>query len=668
MKLARVFMLLLWGALLAAGPGAAPARAELTEEDFLGELPVVLSATRLVQPVAEAPASVTLIDRQMIEASGFRDLPELLRLVPGFAVAYTRDNTWTAGYHGLADAYSRRFQVLVDGRSIYSPHYGTVYWTDLPLAIEDIERIEVVRGPNAAIHGANAFVAVINLITRTAAQASGKHLAVQLGEAGTRGLVARVGGGERLRYRLTVSRQQRDRFERDVDYKIPISGDNGAYFEATRTAFVNGRCDWQLTPGSDFMAQFGLSDGDWRAGRDVARPDAVLEPRTQDSMAGYLQLAWHAVERGGREWRLQAYHSLNRFDADIVATLAPGAVVVDQALEQTRSNLELQVNEPWSPALRGVWGLEVRRETVKSPQNYSSDRTYSGTLQRAFGHLEWRVADWLLAQGGAMLEHHFITGTDVSPRASLNVSLAPNHTLRLGVSSAYRTPTFFEQYGNRALPLTDGSIAYLHTIPADAPLAPERIVSRDIGYVARWPGHRLDFDARLFVDRIDDFLGQQRITDPPVINTKKFQYQNIGSVRSRGGEVELRWQPGRFNLTAHYARVFLSADTRYVNYNNDIPQSAPRASGGLLGEYRLDGGWRASLGYRRSDPVKWLTEGDLVPSFSRLDARVARRWNWRGTTVEAALTGQALTGDYYEFRDTNRVTPRVAGSLAVSWP
>ncbi|OYY79095.1 MAG: hypothetical protein B7Y33_05045, partial [Hydrogenophilales bacterium 16-62-9] len=98
-------------------------------------MPVVLSASRLSQPVNEAPAAVTIIDQEMIRASGFRDIPELMRLVPGFTVAYTRDNTWAAGYHGLGDAYSRRFQVLVDGRSIYSPHYGSVNWNDLPLSI-----------------------------------------------------------------------------------------------------------------------------------------------------------------------------------------------------------------------------------------------------------------------------------------------------------------------------------------------------------------------------------------------------------------------------------------------------------------------------------------------------------------------------------------------------
>jgi len=158
---------------------AQQAQAEVTESAFLDELPVVLSVSRLSQPVSEAPAAVTVIDRDMIRASGFRDIPDLLRLVPGFSVAYTRDNTWAIGYHGMADAFSRRFQVLVDGRSIYSAAYGAVYWGELPLSIDDVERIEVVRGPDAATYGANAFLAVINIITKDPSQTLGGFASAQ---------------------------------------------------------------------------------------------------------------------------------------------------------------------------------------------------------------------------------------------------------------------------------------------------------------------------------------------------------------------------------------------------------------------------------------------------------------------------------------------------------
>ncbi len=657
------------------------AGATVTEADFLEDLPVVLSASRLSQPVSEAPVAVTVIDQDMIRASGFRDIPDLLRLVPGFSVAYTRDNTWAAGYHGLGDAFSRRFQVLVDGRSIYSPHYGAVYWNDLPLAIDDIERIEVVRGPDAAIYGANAFAAVINIITKTAAQVPGEFVSMQYGEQGMRGATVRHGAGDSpLRYRLTASAQQRDRFERDITDKPPISGDDGQYFEASKTYFVNGRMDWQLSANSDAMAQFGLSQGDWNAGRRVGDPKSVLEPLTQDSRAMYLQLAYHKVESARREWRLQAYFAQNRFDANALADLSAlgiGVMNVDQYLLQTRSNVELQVNEQWLPNLRGVWGGEVRQETVTSPQNYNSGKKWSGELARVFGNIEWRPHERVLLQGGAMLEHHYFTGMDISPRVAANFTVTPGHVIRLGISRAYRSPTFFEEKGNQVFVLQSGAVADVVTVPSDG-LKPERVLSREIGYVGYWRPARLEMDVRLFQDKIDDFIGQDKSdfdpSDDGGIRPNEFKYANIGSARSHGGEIQLRWRPVHdLDLSAHYARVFLEAHFggagihNVINFNKDVPVSAPRNTWGLLASYRLGQGWETSMGVWRSDAQKWLSEGDITAAYNRMDLRVARRWKWQGREVEASVVGQSLLGSYQEFRDTNIFSRRVYGSLSLGW-
>ncbi|MBT9569301.1 MAG: TonB-dependent receptor [Thiobacillus sp.] len=637
----------------------------VSETDFLDDLPVVLSASRLSQPVSDAPTAVTLIDQDMIRASGFRDIPELLRLVPGFSVAYTGDNTWTAGYHGLADAYSRRFQVLVDGRSIYSPHYGTVHWTDLPLSIDDIERIEVVRGPNAAIHGANAFVAVINIITKTAAQVPGEYVALQAGEQDLRGLTVRHGGGTGgVHYRLTASAQQRDRFERDVNFKT--SADNGQYFEASKTYFVNGRMDWQVSRDSDAMVQFGVSRGDWEGGSRTASASTVLEPIDQDSRALYLQLAYHKVESEQREWRLQVYHTQNHFDADAAGNVGVN-VVVDQYLMQSRTNIELQVNEQWSPALRAVWGGEIRQESVKSPQSYNSSKTFKGELARMFANLEWRPADRLLLQGGAMLEHHYFTGGDISPRVAANFTLAPGHVVRLGLSRAYRSPTFFEEQGNQVFVQDTGQVVDVFTVPSMG-LAPERILSREIGYVGYWRPAHVEFDVRLFRDKINNFIGQQKADFDTSVSGTEFRYENLGTVRSQGGEFQVRWRPSMaLDVSAHYARVFLTADTRRQNYNVDIPQSAPRNNVGLLVNYRPAPGWETGVGVWRTDAVIWLTEGDITRPYTRVDARVAKRWKWQGREVEAVLVGQNLGEDYQEFRDTNRFSRRVYGSLSFAW-
>jgi iron complex outermembrane receptor protein len=122
----------------------------------------VLTPSRLPQRLDESPNSVTVIDRAMIAASGARRLEEVLRLVPGFQVGYKYNNQPTVAYHGLSDEFARRVLVLVDGQRIFQYSGGGVDWNNLPVPLQDIERIEVVRGPSAAAYGSNALTAVIN--------------------------------------------------------------------------------------------------------------------------------------------------------------------------------------------------------------------------------------------------------------------------------------------------------------------------------------------------------------------------------------------------------------------------------------------------------------------------------------------------------------------------
>ena len=644
----------------------------VTESDFFDDMPVVLSVSRMSQPVNETPAAVTVIDRDMIRASGFRNIPDLLRLVPGFSVAYTRDNTWAIGYHGMADAFSRRFQVLVDGRSIYGSAYGAVNWGELPLAIDDIERIEVVRGPNAATYGANAFLAVINIISKDPSQTPGAFVSAQYGEQGMSGLTARYGGGDGdLRYRLTFSAQTRDRFETDaIDNITPVK-----LFEETQTYFVNGRADYRVSATDEISSQFGLTVGDWQAGHS-GNPE---EPGGQDVSAQHFQFKYRRAYNADDEWMVQAYFSRNNLDSanqpelcfDTVAhkpVVCPGGLPsppryagIGQQLEagidqlQTRLNLEFQLNRRLAPDWRMSLGAEVRHEAVESQRYFGTQDTLDGTLGRAYVNLEWRARSDLLLQGGAMLEHHYFTGADVSPRAALNYTLAEGHTLRLNIAQAYRSPTFFEQKGNLAYYTTDGGLVRQVIVPS-APLRPERILSREVGYVGQYPALHLQLDAKLFHDTIYDYIKNSGTPG---------QYDNRDDFTVRGGDLQLNWQPvSALRLSAQYARAFIEADP---GIDRDLTQSAPRNTFSLLARYDLGQGWSTSAGVYRSGRMKWLSEGDITQAFTRWDARLARRWNWQGHAVEAAVVGQNLGEDYSEFRQENLFSRRVYGSLSFVW-
>ena len=187
------------------------------------QLPQVLTATRLKQTPAEVPGSMTVLDSELINASGARDISELLRLVPGMMVGNISGNQAAVNYHGTNASEARRMQVLIDGRSVYRAGLATVDWSDIPLALEDIERIEVFRGPNTVSYGANALMAVVNILTRSPADSHGTRLKVTRGQRGINDWYASQGmgwdGGD---LRLSLSGMQDDGFDENAggqDYR-----------------------------------------------------------------------------------------------------------------------------------------------------------------------------------------------------------------------------------------------------------------------------------------------------------------------------------------------------------------------------------------------------------------------------------------------------------------
>jgi iron complex outermembrane recepter protein len=268
---------------------AIPAVAMDDPFDVNAELPTVLTATRLRQAPAEVPGSMTVIDRDLIRASGARDVPELLRLVPGMKVGYLSGHRPNVNYHGTNISEARRMQVLVDGRSVYRPGLATVDWNDIPLAIEDIERIEVFRGPNTAAYGANALMGVINIISVAPDNYHGTRLKVTEGKRGVRDLY----GSQAFTYgathaRLSLFAKEDDGFdldqfgrERRDDRRL-----NAFTFASSTELMPNRVMDWQ----------FGAKEGSNQAAnayspfapgrnRAFAYDEAMLEHRATSDIS-----------------------------------------------------------------------------------------------------------------------------------------------------------------------------------------------------------------------------------------------------------------------------------------------------------------------------------------------------------------------------------------------
>ena len=436
------------------------------EEPFFIDLPVVLSATRLAQRPQDAPAATFVIDRDMIDASGAREIADLLRLAPGFVVASDGGNQRAVSYHGLVDEFGRRLQVLVDGRSVYTPFFGGLAWSDLPLAIDDIERIEVIRGPNSATNGANSFLGVVNILTRHPDASQGFYARAAGGEPDYRQGVLRHGfmrGPLALRY--TLGHEQDEGFDIPDEDEIDGKELGLATFDAVYTPGALDRLRFQA----------GIKRGDLLSGGyDISRdpvtgvvtgrePTVDDPPRTVEVNHAFGQFDWEHDLGDDQQLRLLAYVERLKYDDDFPTLLPTGhtdnpfpvdvAVGFRNSRREARSAVEVQHLLQPRADLRLVWGGEVRVDTVKSPGYFGPASPVDNTLLRLFGNAEWRLAPTLTLNAGAMVEETDVAGTALSPRLALNYSPNDRHSFRLSASRSVRAPSLWEARWDQFYPL-----------------------------------------------------------------------------------------------------------------------------------------------------------------------------------------------------------------------
>jgi len=270
-------------------PLMAQTHAAADEAEHLGDLPVVLSATRLSQAPADAPGAVTVIDRAMIRASGARDIHELFRLVPGFQLGMHTGNQPLVTYHGLSDEAPRRMLLQVDGRSVYSPYLiAGVEWNQIGVDIDDIERIEVFRGSNSAAYGSNAFLGVANIITRSTSETLGTAVRYRAGDGGVNDVGVRVGkqlGDVALRLRAS----------RNYDHGFAELND----WRKSELATLNA--DWRMNSDNALEFQTGWTNTDSGTGKE----DNPTDPeRTSRISTSFGLLRWRHAPAPGEELTL----------------------------------------------------------------------------------------------------------------------------------------------------------------------------------------------------------------------------------------------------------------------------------------------------------------------------------------------------------------------------
>ena len=644
----------------------------LSEDDYLGELPKVLTVSRLKQSAADAPSAVTVIDRETIRASGIVDLPEIFRLVPGMYVGanagYVYSTNHTVSYHGITNAYSGSMQVMINGRSVYTPLFGGVKWSELPIALMDIERIEVTRGPNAASYGANSFFGVINIITINPAESPKNTVLATHGSGRNEAFYRHAGKLDDWAYRATVGYRQDDGLDNRNDFK--------------RTRFINAQADYQINPTNLLEFEMGATDGA-RGEGNINEDNLVFLPRTKQ-INNYFALArWRLNLSDSSDLSVQAFHSYDRSDDKTTSVLlapifppprrpfvAIDRLRINNEVIQQRTDIEAQHTFAVGDNIRAVWGGSVRRDSTEAPFYLGTDNTDYFDLQRLFGHVEWRPHSMWTFNLGAMMEHNDFTGTDTSPRASINFKPHPNHAFRLGISSALRTPNYVEEkFNNRYFipavqpnPLT--STAFIFQLTANkGNVNPEKIVSREIGYVGKIGS--LQLDTRIFSDRIDDIIrGEDNVdftfpANTVPLNTKPVEGAvNRGSAAVEGIELQAKWHLNK-DTDILLGHSHINIRETQPRLKKTYTQSAPNNTLTALVTYRFNSDWDASFAYYQTSKVSALGDGDPVDLIRRADARLARKFITGHVNGEVSIAIENLfDSDYEEFADYNTLKRR----------
>ncbi|MBE7424211.1 MAG: TonB-dependent receptor [Zoogloeaceae bacterium] len=606
--------------LLSASAGGWAGHDTASEHVFLEDLPVVLSASRLRQPLADAPGAITIIDRELIRASGAREIVDLFRLVPGFQVGMSYNSRPAVAYHGIADEFSRQMQVLIDGRSAYSPYFlGSIDWNNMRLSLDDIERIEVLRGSNSAAYGANAFMGVINIVTRHPSQSQGARVSARHGSQGIEDHVLRHGGmlGS-MHYRITAGRRS----------------DNGfaGFHDSRQTNYLAFRGDLHLTPRDELQIQLGANRSVFGAGFAMSPGDPIRSPHESGH---HVQAVWKRMLDNDGEISLNAYHLRDAAQEEYTARAGPFVAPVDADRVSRRSHLEFQHIFRLNPAARMVWGVEQRHESVASAFMFDTARPQTARLARLFGNLEWRLsAHWLL-NAGALAERHSLAGSDFAPRLMLNFQPMPGQTLRIGSTTAYRVPSLAEEKALVRYYVTAPFPAVITTVRAQGGLRPERVRASELSYLGEFP-HGFTVDARAFhenVTRIIDSTGTPS------------NYLNRWSALVRGLEYQLRWAPTPDTLVLlNQARMRIDAE------DGRVADSAPRRSTALFVSQRLPSGLQLSLAHHWVGGFRWQGWADALPMQRRLDLRLGYPFRSGPMKGEFALVAQNIKGAHGEFR------------------
>jgi iron complex outermembrane recepter protein len=610
----------------------------------------VTSVSKTERPLSRTAAAIFVMTPEDIRRSGALNIPDLLRMVPGVEVAQINANTWAITARGFNAQFSNELLVLVDGRNVYTPTFGGVNWDVLDLPLEDIDRIEVIRGPGGSIWGSNAVNGVINIITKTAAATHG-GLVVEGGGNVNQGFGTVQYGdslGDSTDFRVFAKYFDQDHFP-------GLTGQDGADgWHILRGGF---RMDTTLSPRDTLTVEgeiYAGREGDPTTFLPSVTSQGVVDINTQvDLSEGYIQSIWNHAYSARSDSTLQiSYDSYARGDV----------------LNENRKtfNADFQHHIAWGDRQDIVWGLGYRFSSshTHGDLSFSLDPADLNTqIFSAFVQDEIAlIPDCLYFTIGTKLEHNYYTGFGLMPNARLAYSPSGHQMFWAAVSRALRTPASLDTAGRinfGGFP-GPGGVPVLVGQIGNPNYEDEDDLSYELGYRATVTD-RLSFDFTAYFNRYTD----QGTTEPappffeptpaPPHEVMPVTLQNLMFGETHGLELAANWKVmARWTISPGYAferiHMNVSSASRDTTSVPETEGSDPHVQAQLRSHVDLSRGftWDASAYF-----VDRLVF-QKVPSYTRLDTGLT--WQWK-EGISLSIAGQNLLKDHHvEFLDTTGAT------------
>jgi iron complex outermembrane receptor protein len=595
----------------------------------------VTSVSKKGERLSDAAAAVFVITHEDIRRSGVTSIPEALRMVPGLEVARIDSNKWAISSRGFNGRFANKMLVLFDGRTVYSPLFSGVFWDRQDTLLEDIDRIEVIRGSGATLWGANAVNGIINIITKNSGETQG-GLVTAGGGTEERGFAgARYGFrvGEDTTLRLFTKYLDRGNFE-DAAGRDAADG-----WHAARGGF---RLDSEPSGKDNLTLQGDIYYG--RLGETYTVPTLVAPfSRTFDTRNGNfganLLSRWKHAFSASSDLALQFYYDHTDQDFSV--------------LEERRDTFDLDFQHRFSLHKRQelLWGGGYRftNDHIRSTDLLAfaperrDDHLFSAFLQDDIT----LIANRLRLTLGAKFEHNDYTGFEWQPNARILWTPHERHTVWAAVSRAVRTPSRSD---------SDVRFNILTVPPGPSPLNPtpspgrvvvngssgfeaEELISFELGYRVK-PSDTLSVDIAAFYNRYHK-LRNVSLPQLDIPNsTGNLTIINNDDAETYGVELATDWAP------LEWWRICAAYTFLEMKVNSSDPSIEPTSDAGKNPNHQLSLRSRMELG-RDVDFDLWLRYVDNLPaidvgSYVTLDARLA----WRPLrNLELSLVGRNLIHD-----------------------